>query len=386
MKGLLLHILILSRLGRKDGGRETWIYNFLPVLLAKTPAMNVMVFGIKDEATEDVTVAFRHAALNIEKKRFVPHQFEVKKKPYPVFFQMWRRYFVFAWTGGMPRPHLMIGLGIHELVMLLTIPRKSAKRIIWLRGIFLSEKSNWFPRFLLPSLQAIEIFLLKKVDLVLANGSDIAEHYEARGLPMPVVQNGVDLNRWRLDPPRLNRQLHVAFVGRLTEIKGIVEFLQMVRALKAGEAGERFVFHIVGEGPYSKTEDFIGTQESFCYHGGVENSQLPFLTKDFDVCVALTVTGHSGGGGTSNALLEQMAAGRVIVAWDNEIFRQVLDDASGFLVPQGDVKNLAEAMLKILDDPAAAAIRAQQARRVAESFSIEGQVEKFISLIEKMKF
>jgi glycosyltransferase involved in cell wall biosynthesis len=223
--------------------------------------------------------------------------------------------------------------------------------------------------------------MLRRVDRVIANGVDIAEHYRRRGLTVSVIENSVDLRRWQCDRPGLRAPLHVGFVGRLTESKGIEEFVQAARKLNADGSGDDFVFHIVGSGNYSHARMFLENQHLFQIHGSVSNVDLPQLVKRFDVCVALTKAGPYGGGGTSNALLEQMASGRVIIAWNNPIFRQLLSEDCAYLVDQGDVTGIIKSLDEILLDKIDALNRAKKAKQIAAKFSLDGQVRQFMETI-----
>jgi glycosyltransferase involved in cell wall biosynthesis len=121
------------------------------------------------------------------------------------------------------------------------------------------------------------------------------------------------------------------------------------------------------------------------YEGPVPNEQMPAVLSRIHACVALTyVRGNtdrfSGGAGVSNALLEQMAAGRVIVAWDNAAFNQVLDDNCAFLVPQGDREAILAALVKMRASPSLAETRAARAAEIAENFSLDRHIARFSEL------
>jgi len=71
--------------------------------------------------------------------------------------------------------------------------------------------------------------------------------------------------------------------------------------------------------------------------------------------------------------MEAMAAARPVIASDLDGIRElVVDGATGWLVPPGDVPALAAAILRGLEDPAMAARMGQAAReRMKERFSLE---------------
>jgi glycosyltransferase involved in cell wall biosynthesis len=90
--------------------------------------------------------------------------------------------------------------------------------------------------------------------------------------------------------------------------------------------------------------------------------------------------------GTSNTLLESMAAGIPVVATRVGGNPEVIEDGvSGLLVPPRDSAALAAAMGRLLEDEELA-IRLGQAgiRRVAELFSIEGSIDQTEHLYQRL--
>jgi glycosyltransferase involved in cell wall biosynthesis len=81
-----------------------------------------------------------------------------------------------------------------------------------------------------------------------------------------------------------------------------------------------------------------------------------------------------------------MAAGKPVVATNGggapEI---VVDGETGILVPMGDVGAMAEAIIRILQDPAAAKAMGERGRlRVGEHFSIEQTVERVEAVYRRL--
>ena len=58
-KDAIIDIIMLSNYGRKDGGRETWLYNFLPQLLEDASIQKIHLFGFKLKGQEDTIQALR---------------------------------------------------------------------------------------------------------------------------------------------------------------------------------------------------------------------------------------------------------------------------------------------------------------------------------------
>lgn len=71
--------------------------------------------------------------------------------------------------------------------------------------------------------------------------------------------------------------------------------------------------------------------------------------------------------GTPRTVLEAMAMGRAVITTDAPGCREtVTDGENGFLVPVGDAVALADAMQRLVDEPALAERMGERGRRVAE--------------------
>jgi glycosyltransferase involved in cell wall biosynthesis len=79
-----------------------------------------------------------------------------------------------------------------------------------------------------------------------------------------------------------------------------------------------------------------------------------------------------------------MASGRVILAWRPEIYQQLLDDTNAWLIQQGDVDGLEQALREILAQPDEARRRAAAGQKTAERFSYNIHLDKFIMVAEPM--
>jgi glycosyltransferase involved in cell wall biosynthesis len=378
-----LDLVMLSNFERSGGGMETWAAGFIPSLLQACTQLKLCVYGMvppgRQQQTGQILLDLPAPLAARVASRYFPVIWPGIPWFFSVFFQARRHDYPEAEEA--PEWVLAVG-GLFELLIVLFVPRwRGSKRAIWLRTIFFNEKAKRVPRILLPLLPLLrrcEAWLLGKVDVVLANGEDIASHYGKYGLRVQVIRNGVDVQKWVLPEPRLQDPLRVAFIGRLAAAKGIREYLQMIRQLAGTSGWDSFRFSVIGEGPLAEEVRVLESQALLDFSGPVDNAELPAMLENYDICVALTLASETGGGGgTSNALLEQMSAQRVIVAWDNVIFRQLLDPDNACLVPQGDIEGLVSALLDLAGDRPAALARARRGREKMGEFSLEKQLTKF---------
>ena len=369
---------MLSNFGRADGGRETWAYNFVPRLLERYPSLRLSIYGFHIDGQPDNSAMALMLGQSLGDRlsiRFV----RAKAGAIPNQIAFLRRLRTIA--AGQPAFVLAVGSWVELLAVLLTPRFQSSGKLVWLRSIFADEKAHRYPAFMRPMLQRMELAVLKRADVVIANGEDTADHYRRRGLTVKVIPNGVDVDRWRIEPVRLGEQVDVAYVGRLAPVKGIEDFVEVAREARHRGLGW-LRFHVIGEGPSLASVEQAAAEGLLHYHGAVPNEQMPQLLSQMQACVALTYVRSgdekfSGGAGVSNALLEQMAAGRIIVAWDNAAFRQVLDERSAFLVRQGDRHALMAALTHIRANPHAAEARAAEAAEVAENYGFDRHLELF---------
>jgi glycosyltransferase involved in cell wall biosynthesis len=381
-----LALVMISNFGRSDGGRETWAYQFLPRVLARQPDLRADIYALRVKGEPDTTPELIAATGENAPLRLHARFFEVARSRVPNSLKMIWAMFRHNWQDANAYG-LALGVGSFvELICMLVAPGlRGIPKAVWLRTIYIDEKSDRIPAWLRPAARTIETVVLRRADLIIANGDDTAEHYRARGLTVEVIKNAVDLDRWRMAPPKLELPLHVAFIGRLSAVKGIGEFLKACEILAGGPHAGSFRFHVIGDGDFAAQAEQLESRGDIIFHGAIPNDRIPATLQAMDVCVALTFEKDAdhplGGSGVSNALLEQMGAGRVCLCWDNRIFRNVLDDGSAFFVHQGSVDDLVRVLEHIAMNLVDARDRAAASTAVAHDYGIEAHVDRFAKVV-----
>jgi glycosyltransferase involved in cell wall biosynthesis len=201
---------------------------------------------------------------------------------------------------------------------------------VWGTDVELAQRLPWFAR---P--------LVRRARLVIAASEFLAGAAQTLGAhDVRVIPNGVDIPDVVGDP---DEPPHVLFVGRLSEEKGILEFL------KATEGLPRV---IVGDGPLrSQVPEAIGF---------VAHTQLGmYLERAAIVCVPSRREGYGV------VAREAMAYGRPVVATAVGGLPDALADGAGLLVEAGDVAALREVLLQTLTDRSLRDRVGMAARRVA---------------------
>jgi glycosyltransferase involved in cell wall biosynthesis len=177
--------------------------------------------------------------------------------------------------------------------------------------------------------------------------------------------SGVPLDEFPYRPPAPDDACHFILVGRLNRDKGIYEYMEAARRVKA--CYPRAVFHLVGwidSNPtairQSDLEDWI-REGLVVYHGRVSDVQSRLAASH------VFVLPSCHGEGTPRAALEAMAVGRAVITTDAPGCREtVIDGENGFLVPVRDADALAQAMQRFLEDPGLSSRMGQRSRQIAE--------------------
>jgi glycosyltransferase involved in cell wall biosynthesis len=188
----------------------------------------------------------------------------------------------------------------------------------------------------------------------------------------------------RSDQERVAR---VGMVGRLTPWQGQHVFLRAAALVR--QRFPKTVFQIIGaatldEQKYeAKLHALVATLD---LSKNVEltgfRSDVPKLISDLDVLIhASTVAGPCG-----QVILEGMAAGKPVVATDGGgVSEIVVDGVTGFLVPIGDARAMAEAICRLLAAPEMAGQMGKRGfERACEHFAHEPAVRRTEQIYEQI--
>jgi glycosyltransferase involved in cell wall biosynthesis len=200
-----------------------------------------------------------------------------------------------------------------------------------------------------------------------------------------VLENGVDLDPFRhiaqagfINPPGKRR---IGVVANLRPVKGLLPFVEAAAQVYVAHPG--VTFHVVGEGDFRPTLEQrareLGLDGHFQLPGSSKN--VPAFLSSLDIAVL-----PSFSEGMSNAILEYMAAGRAIVATSVGATVQLIEDGvHGLLVPPGKPQFLANAIIRLLDDPKLAERLGTAARnRAWHKYSREAMVRRFESFYRNL--
>jgi len=379
-----LNIIMLSNFDKNAGGRETWLYNFLPELLKDDNINKVNLFGYRLSTDSNNSKDILSLDFNINRKqRLFPNIIKVKSSRFPralsMFLGLKKQKDIVSSS-----KDITLAVGVFETLMMLYIyPFKKTKKVVWLRSIFSHEKAYAIPSYLQNLFLWVEIKILKKADILICNGEDIKAFYKENGLMVNVIKNGVDVSKWNINIPKLKDPIQIAYIGRLSQVKGIESYLKLINKVKKSSIANKFNFNVVGNnGVYKDQVKNLENKKWLINYGLMSYDNLPQFLSTVDICVALTFASNSGGGGgTSNAMLEQMAASRIIIAWNNIIFNQYLNDENAYLVEQFSVDGLEKTLIEIYNNKKEAIQKSLLGHKTILPYSYKANVLSFKELV-----
>lgn len=261
--------------------------------------------------------------------------------------------------------------------------------------VILTEHGRHYPDVVSPLRRATNRLVLNR----LADAVNAVCGFSARALArnegfadrrIDVIENGIELARYRPDVDRAalrNRlgfdasRCYIVAVARFHPVKDHRTLLRAFQVVAGVRADVDLI--LAGDGPLR------GELESLARELGIAGrtkflgvrTDVPDLLAAADVFTLTSVSEAA-----SLTLLEAMAAGTPVVTTavggSPEI---VVHDEHGLLVPRGDAPATAEALLRVLQDPALAARLGAAARqRVEERYRIETTVARYGALYERL--
>jgi glycosyltransferase involved in cell wall biosynthesis len=174
-------------------------------------------------------------------------------------------------------------------------------------------------------------------------------------------------------PHSIPQAPYVLAVGRWSSTeryKGFDTLIQALPQLQRIAPDLHLVF--VGEGDdqpaLEKLAESLGVRERICFFSGLTRAQLVATYRHAEVFAL-----PSSGEGFGMVFLEAMALGIPVVGGNHGGILDIIEDgATGFLVPHGDITQLAERVAFLLTNPSLARDIARRGReRVLQHFRFE---------------
>lgn len=176
---------------------------------------------------------------------------------------------------------------------------------------------------------------------------------DCRGVPAYVVHNVADLGRFasgKRERQKLGLKedsVVVGFLGQVRRIKGILMFLELAKAIDAGNVEFVIAGELRGDDTFSSDEfaRLIGGDTRIKYLGRREDVQDVYASCD------IVVMPSQWGEPCAMVLFEASAAGRPIVATATGGTPEILiDGETGYLVEKNEVGDLVDRVYRLIQD------------------------------------
>jgi glycosyltransferase involved in cell wall biosynthesis len=247
-------------------------------------------------------------------------------------------------------------------------------------------------------LRSSEKKLMKRADALIAvsqyTKKELTEFYNISEEKIHVIYNGVDVQKFK--PPsrnktELRRELGLAsdrkmilFVGRLYSRKGLPTLLQAAQAVVKDFRNTQFV---ISGGGFKQNEEKLrklarqqGIEDKVSFVGYFPDERLPDLYAAADIFVLPALYENF-----PFAILEAQSTGLPVISTRvGGIPELVIDSQSGLLTDPGDHEQLADAIIKLLQDSSFAEQLGIKARQlVEEKFAWPLVTSQLIDLYQK---
>jgi len=174
-----------------------------------------------------------------------------------------------------------------------------------------------------------------------------------------VIPYGVDLERFKYSPLPSNH--NILAVSRLIKRRSLDYLVEAMPLILREYPDARL--HFVGNGPrreiLQRRAKELGVGSKVIFHGNVSANELVNLYRSCYVFCHLSFAD-----GWNQPALEAMASGRPVVCTDAPHNSMVINKKTGFLIPYGDVNELADRIMELFSD-----------REMAEKMGLEGRRE-----------
>lgn len=222
-------------------------------------------------------------------------------------------------------------------------------------------------------IEAMALKIARQFDLIVVRGNKAKEFFAGKNIKETVVVITGSVNS-RLQPVRKNRSNHLIFVGRLSPIKQVNQFIEIVAATARIMPDIRAV--VVGQGPL-----FVDMKKHAVKLGLSSNIEFLGKKKDIEGILAdskiFILTSKSEG--LSIAMAEAMTAGVVPVVADvGELGELVTDGVNGYLIEKNNIGQYTNRITSLLQNDDLWAQYSGKAIEAAENHcSIEVVTEKW---------
>jgi glycosyltransferase involved in cell wall biosynthesis len=189
----------------------------------------------------------------------------------------------------------------------------------------------------------------------------------------------VDINKFKKQTEIYNRNIDIAYIGRFSKEKGILEFLEMLELMNI--RGTRYKTLIVGDGIMkSYVKDVINKLDFVSLYDWLSYDEMPKLLNNIKVIILPSYTE-----GLPNILIEAMSCGAVPIATGvGGIPGVITVGHNGWLINDNKPATILDYLEEALKDGNLDNISNRATEFVKKYYSFDGAVERLKKALNKM--
>ena len=220
---------------------------------------------------------------------------------------------------------------------------------------------------------------LQKLSFRIAHAAVVFSQSKVEAIPTSNVfvsfSNYIDFERCNIEIPITERQYDLGFVGRFSEIKGVVQFATAAKEIVNTHPNAHVV--LIGDGPlFEKVRNIVGDSERIMVRGWVEHNRIHEQYNQIQVLFA-----PSKSEGLPTTLLEAMGCGVVVASTPvGSVTDIVIDGETGFLLDDHNTAEMLSCYDRIQSRNDMAAISTAARDSVRDTYSKRAAQDRFTEI------
>lgn len=370
-----LHIVICSDLEKSNGGCEIWLDYFIREIIKRDFYSEKYVYHVQSSEHREAELQTQHVELT-----YCSHYNNgiIQVLCFSIvtlinLFRNVKRNDDVVYIGSTFVAPVGILFSAYQKVFL-----RKTQMITWIRSIAVQELKVRSPK-ISHIAKILEILMLYLSDKIILNGKDTFAYYQKQYNVIDkseVIENAVP-NRDIYGVKEIDHNkavVDIAYMGRYSAAKGFDCYIKSIEMFYAKQHHD-VRFHAYGHGPLAN----IVPDNFVVNHGKYYPKDVIDILNDVDVVVFFNKSGIAAG--VSHSLLETMASGRGIIAWDNHIHNQVCTADMSFLVEEDSLDDLVKLYQFMAAHRSILYSKASNARTKSYQYSVDKHVDAFIRFV-----
>lgn len=226
-------------------------------------------------------------------------------------------------------------------------------------------------------------------------GRHMIDHFGVSPEKIRLIHRGVDLSQFQRKTPleerrerngSKSRPFRIVNIGRLSPIKGQIEFLKAVHQVRNQLPLEVWLVGSEEKGKHKYTDLLVRTIRQLGLESSVKilgtRRDISDLLAQSDLLVLSTLVPEAFG----RVVIEAGAVGIPVLATGvGGVLEIIQSGDNGLLVPPGDIESMAKGILEILKDrPRAETFAARLHEKVVQEFSLERMVDQTLDVYREV--